>query len=357
MSKTDSQLNTVEWGKLDWRKAEKAVWKLQKRIYRAYVNGDVKRGRRLQKTLIKSYYNRIISVRKVSQDNQGKKTAGVDRIKSLTPKQRLTMAKNLKPENKAKPIRRVWIPKPGKKEQRPLGIPVMRDRAIQCLVKNALEPEWEARFEPNSYGFRPGRGAHDAIGAIFNAINSNSKLGELIFNRLKRWAYRRHPNKNTYWIIDKYWTTIGNDNWVFGEKDGTILLKHAKTVIKRHNKIKGEKTPYDGDTIYWAKRRGVHPELPDSIAYMLKQQKGKCQWCGLNFQNGDLIEKDHKIPKALGGKNKNNLQLLHRHCHDIKTKYDLKAIKKHKSHKEYLKLMEQFNQKNWKWIDDIPTLV
>ena len=149
-------LNTVEWRELNWRKIQKAVWKLQKRIYQAYISGDVRKGRRLQKTLISSYYNRLLSVRKVTQDNQGKKTAGVDRVKSLTPKQRLEMANNLKLGDKAKPIRRVWIPKPGKTEKRPLGIPVMRDRATQALVKAALEPEWEAKFEPNSYGFRPG---------------------------------------------------------------------------------------------------------------------------------------------------------------------------------------------------------
>src|SRR5205823_10334961 len=76
---------------------------------------------------------------------------------------------------KARPTRRVWIPKPGTPEQRPLGIPVMRDRASQALLKLALEPEWEARFEPNSYGFRPGRSAHDAIDAIFKSIKQKDK--------------------------------------------------------------------------------------------------------------------------------------------------------------------------------------
>ncbi len=170
MSKTDSQLNTVEWRQINWKKVQKTVWKLQKRIYRAYVNGDVKKGRRLQKTLIKSYYNRLLSVRLVTQDNSGKKTAGVDKVKSLTPKQRFQLANDLKLGDKSQPIRRVWIPKPRKTEKRPLGIPVMRDRAAPALVKAALEPEWESRFENNSYGFRPGRSAHDAIEAIFNQI-------------------------------------------------------------------------------------------------------------------------------------------------------------------------------------------
>jgi RNA-directed DNA polymerase len=175
MSKTDLKLNTVEWNKLPWRKIQKAIFKLQKRIYRAYINGDVRKGRRLQKTLIKSYYNRLLSVRKVTQDNSGKRTTGVDKVKSLTPKQRLELAKNLTLKNKSKPIRRVWIPKPGKDEKRPLGIPVMRDRAAQALAKAALEPEWEAKFEENSYGFRPGKSVHDAIGAIFNQIRYKPK--------------------------------------------------------------------------------------------------------------------------------------------------------------------------------------
>lgn len=177
MSKTDSisRLDTVEWNQINWRKVQKAVFKLQKQIFQAHVNGDVRKSRKLQRTLIKSYYNRLLSVRLVSQDNSGKKTAGVDRVKSLTPKQRLEMAQNLKLGNKAKPIRRVWIPKPEKDEKRPLGIPVMGDRATQALVKAALEPEWESKFEANSYGFRPGRSAHDAIEAIFRAIRSKPK--------------------------------------------------------------------------------------------------------------------------------------------------------------------------------------
>jgi RNA-directed DNA polymerase len=112
----------------------------------------------------------------VSQDNQGKKTAGVDGIKSLTPDQRLDLVNQLRLSGRAKPTRRVWIPKPGcEGEKRPLGIPTMSDRALQALVKLALEPEWEARFESNSYGFRPGRGCHDAIEAIYNGTFLKAK--------------------------------------------------------------------------------------------------------------------------------------------------------------------------------------
>ena len=590
MSKTDLNSNTVEWNELNWRKIQKATFKLQKRIYRAYISGDVRKGRRLQKTLINSYYNRLLSVRKVTQDNAGKKTAGVDKVKFLTPKQRLELAKNLKLEDKSKPIRRVWIPKPGKDEKRPLGIPVMRDRAAQALAKAALEPEWEAKFEGNSFGFRPGRSAHDAVGAIFNQIRYKSKFvldadiskcfdqinhqkllikintfpkmrkqvrawlkadicdyvkhertpnhqgtpqggvispllsnialhgmenrirqikgasliryaddfvifhenlkvlkqcqqiicewltqfdlelkpsktrivhtlnelednkpgfdflgfnirqykvgkyqsgknskGELlgfktiikpsdesvkrhyqklsdtikrlnaapqiklikelnpiirgwcnyfksvcskeIFSelyhlvhiRIRRWADRRHPNKNKHWVGNKYWTTIGDDNWVFGCKysDNIVeLIKHSKIAIKRHTKVKGVNSPYDGETKYWGKRMGKHPELKNSVAKMLKKQDGKCNWCGLPFRENDVIEDDHIIPRKAGGNNSlKNRQLLHKHCHDEKTRDDLKAIKAHKQEKEWLKLTKWFDNQNWVWVDDIPTLV
>ncbi len=557
MSNTDSHKNTVEWNQLDWRKIHKAVFKLQKRIYRAFSDGDVRKGRRLQKTLLNSYYNRLLSVRKVTQDNQGKKTAGVDKVKSLTPKQRFELVKNLKLGNKSKPIRRVWIPKPGKDEKRPLGIPVMYDRAAQTLVKAALEPEWESKFEANSYGFRPGRSAHDAIEAIFLQIRYKSKyvldadiakcfdqikhdellrklntfpkmrrqirawlksdicdfqkhertpnhsgtpqggvispllsniamhgmenrikqigasliryaddfvilheeievihqcqkiisewltqydlelkpsktriahtlyeienerpgfnflgfnikqypvgkyqsgkvrgkklgfktiikpskesikrhyqkmsdtirrlnaapqikiiselnpiimgwcnyyrtvcskeifnkIDHLIFLRLKRWAYRRHPNKNKHWIIRKYWNSLKMDNWVFGARIGddlAYLRKHSKIKITRHIKVKGTNSPYNGDNIYWASRMGKHPEIKTALAEKLKKQKGKCNWCNLTFQEGDVIETDHIIPKKIGGNNyKDNLQLLHRHCHDNKTSLENETI-------------------------------
>ncbi len=166
----------VEWNQLNWRKLEKAVFKLQKRIFKASQRGDVKATRRLQKTLMKSWSAKCLSVRRVTQDNQGKNTAGVDGVKSLTPKQRFALVANLKLSSRVAPTRRVWIPKPGKDEKRPLGIPTMHDRALQALTKMALEPEWETRFEPNSFGFRPGRSCLDAIEAIFNCIRYKSKF-------------------------------------------------------------------------------------------------------------------------------------------------------------------------------------
>jgi len=169
------------WNRLPWRKLEKHTFRIQKRIYRASQRGNVRAVHKLQKLLTKSQAARLVAVRRVTQDNQGKKTAGVDGVKSVPPKQRFALAERIHPKHwkrgGTRPARRVWIPKPGKPdERRPLGIPTMLTRAQQARGKMALEPQWEARFEPNSYGFRPGRCCHDAIEAILNAIRYKPKF-------------------------------------------------------------------------------------------------------------------------------------------------------------------------------------
>jgi RNA-directed DNA polymerase len=538
------------WRKLPWRKFEQHVYRIQKRIFRAEQRGNVRAVHKLQKLLIKSRSARLIAVRRVTQDNQGKKTAGIDGVKSVHPKQRLEMADLLHPKrvrhSKPQPVRRIDIPKPGKAGKRPLGIPVMLDRAHQHLVKQALEPEWEAKFEPNSYGFRPGRSCHDAIGAIYIQINKKAKyvldadlkgcfdninheallqklktypalkhmirawlkagyvdngvfeettsgtpqggvvspllanialhgmetalaeaympkegkpnfvryaddlvvfhpteegivkakavletwikdiglemkpsktrithtlqeyqgtrgfdflgwtvrqfsvgkthsgkihqrplgfktiikpskeaekrhraeLGEIIrknrhasqgqlisklnpvihgwtnyhktvvaaetfhrcrknlFQQLQEWGRRRHPNKGKRWVAKKYWHVEDGKGWIFKDEK-SILWSHDLTHIQRHTKVRGTASPYNGDLLYWSQRLSKHPMLSNTKGKLLQKQEGKCRWCELLFQDGDLIEIDHITPKSEGGGEElSNKFALHRHCHD-----------------------------------------
>ncbi|BAS60404.1 Retron-type RNA-directed DNA polymerase (plasmid) [Leptolyngbya boryana IAM M-101] len=505
---------------------------------------------------MKSRSAKLLAVRRVTQDNQGKSTAGIDGIKSLTPDQRLHLVNFLTLSGKAKPTRRAMIPKPGTTEKRPLGIPCMIERAKQMLVKLALEPEWEAMFESCTYGFRPGRGAHDAIEAIFLSIKHKSKyvldadilkcfdkinqeklleklntfpklakqikawlksgvvmegqlfptpegtpqggnlspllalvalhgletairgsirqsikaqkqltvvfyaddfvildpsldtiqkcklaaqawlqemslelkpsktcishtltpyegkvgfdflgfnirqylvgkhqsgrnwkgerlgfktiikpskqkiklhmealsniikrhktasqeglIGQLnplirgwcnyystvcsskIFSRcdwilqssqLRAWARYRTKRWNLK-TFNRYWHNV-DGKLTFSTQSGVELISHTDTAIKRHLKVKGDRSYFDGDVIYWSTRQGKHPEVPNRVARLLKKYRGKCPECGLLFVEGDLIEVDHIIPKRKGGTDHfENLQPLHRHCHDVKSARD-----------------------------------
>jgi RNA-directed DNA polymerase len=158
----------TDWNAIDWRKADRHVRNLRRRIFRATQTGDLPRVRSLQKLMLRSYSNILVSVRRVTQINAGRNTPGVDKVVVKTPTARGKLVDHvatLQPW-RASPVRRAYIPKSNGK-QRPLGIPTVLDRALQATVKQALEPEWEARFEGFSYGFRPGRSCHDAIRKIY----------------------------------------------------------------------------------------------------------------------------------------------------------------------------------------------
>src|SRR6266700_237831 len=162
----------AEWDTIDWRAHEGQVRRLRQRIFKASQEGDWPKVRNLQKLMLRSRSNTLVSVRQVTQRNAGRKTAGIDGEVALTPEARAQVAVRVhRSASSWTPVavRRVYIPKASNPAKlRPLGIPVLMDRCHQARVRNALEPEWEARFEPRSYGFRPGRGCHDAIEAIYS---------------------------------------------------------------------------------------------------------------------------------------------------------------------------------------------
>jgi len=174
----------TDWSTVNWRVANQIVSNLRQRIFRASQAGDLKKVRSLQKLMLRSRSNTLVSVRRVTQINQGKNTPGVDKVVVKTPTARGKLVDVLSTYQpwkvKPAPARRVYIPKANGK-RRPLGIPTVIDRAMQARVKNALEPYWEARFEGTSYGFRPGRGCHDAISKIYLLAR---------------------PNKSKQWVVD-----------------------------------------------------------------------------------------------------------------------------------------------------------
>ena len=172
-AKQITYLDRITWDDVDWHESFNKVRTLQSRIFKASLSNDMKKAQWLQSLLLRNPHAKLIAVYTVTTLNKGRKTPGIDQQNITSKEEKLQLARSLFLNGKAAPIKRVWIPKKNG-DKRPLGIPTIRDRAKQCLCKLALEPYWEAKFEPNSYGFRPGRSAHDAIEAIFANLHQNT---------------------------------------------------------------------------------------------------------------------------------------------------------------------------------------
>ena len=152
-----------DWDQIDWQQCAANVSRLQARIVKAIEAGRWNRARALQRLLTHSFSGRALAVKRVTE-NKGKRTPGVDGVIWRTPAQKATAVHELRRRGyRAQPLRRVYIEKPGKQTKRPLGIPVMKDRAMQALHLLGLAPMAEVTGDGNSYGFRPGRSAADAL--------------------------------------------------------------------------------------------------------------------------------------------------------------------------------------------------
>lgn len=165
------------WKKLPWKQFRRNLFRLQKRVFKAIQVGDKRKSLSLQKLILKSLAARLLAIRQVTQLNAGKKTAGVDGKASLTIVERLELSEQLKTKSndwQHQKLREIPIRKKDRKSTRILKVPTIADRAWQCLAKSALEPAHEATFHAKSYGFRPGRAAHDAQKFLFDNLRSLS---------------------------------------------------------------------------------------------------------------------------------------------------------------------------------------
>jgi RNA-directed DNA polymerase len=188
----------LQWINIDWEKVEERVNRLQTRITKAVKQGKWYLVKRLQYLLTHSFYVKLLAVKRVTQ-NKGKRTAGIDGAKWTTPNSKMNAAIKLSDKKyKAKPLRRVYIPKPGTDKKRPLSIPTMHDRAIQALYALALSPIAETTADPRSFGFRKFRSAQDACAQAFVCLSTRSSVQWVLEGDIKGCF----DNINHEWLLN-----------------------------------------------------------------------------------------------------------------------------------------------------------
>ena len=221
-----------KWRNIDWSLVEKSVNKLQVRITKAVQQNKWHLVNRLEYLLTHSYYAKLLAVRKVIQ-NKGKRTAGIDGKKWLTPESKILAALSLTGNRyKAQPLKRVFINKPGKKKKRPLGIPTMYDRAMQCLYALALEPIAETISDSRSFGFRKFRSTKDSCQQIFLCLSQKSSAQWILEGDIKGCF----DNINHQWLLDN----------IPMEKSVLTQFLKAGFVYKRHLNPTKAGTPQGG---------------------------------------------------------------------------------------------------------------
>jgi RNA-directed DNA polymerase len=276
---TGTERPPTDWQNVNWRNANKMVRNLRQRIFRATQKGDWNTVRSLQKLMLRSYSNTLVSVRRVAQENTGRRTPGVDKVVVKTPSLRGRLVDLLMTSQpwRARPTRRIYVPKANGK-QRPLGIPTILDRCLQARVKNALEPSWEARFEGTSYGFRPGRGCHDAMERVYMLAGPHRTKPWVVDADIKG-AYDHIDHTfllNTIGEVPgreliKQWLKAGYvDNGVFHETDegtpqgGVISPLLANIALHGIERLLGVKYNKKGENI---SKRGVVRYADDFVVF------------------------------------------------------------------------------------------